>query len=235
MSVFVVWITSLIENQETVVVRGTGGTELSGRNWLYSRSWALVYRCSLICWSVVTVCQTLSAGAAEPQPDRWRLCCSTGGGDERVAFKFRARHAHWLTVTWQVTDGERPDCGCRSPDYRPVGRWGPWSLDGEGFARAAAALRSVCRQSTPSREPYRVTRHVMAGILISWTGGPAAEARRTDEGCCDDDVSPLHSTTRPDIDVTPRTDQPCKSARRNGRGECHRIMNDVVIRRATLY
>jgi len=29
---------------------------------------------------------------------------STGGGDERVAFKFGAGHAHWLTVTRHVTD-----------------------------------------------------------------------------------------------------------------------------------
>jgi len=52
---------------------------------------------------------------------------ATGGGDERVAFKFRARHAHRLTVTRQVADRQRRDCrrriiGCPVRSSKSAGR-----------------------------------------------------------------------------------------------------------------
>ena len=94
---------------------------------------------------------------------------STGGGDERVAFKFGAGHAHWLTVTRHVTDLQLRE---RRPDRdRPIiNTAGPRSA-GRSTVRVslerAPGLPPVCRQSTPSRERDRVTRNVTASILIS--------------------------------------------------------------------
>ena len=106
---------------------------------------------------------------------------STGGGDERVAFKFGAGHAHWLTVTRHVTDLQLRE---RRPDRdRPIiNTAGPRSA-GRSTVRVslerAPGLPPVCRQSTPSRERDRVTRNVTASILIGWAGGcSVAEAER---------------------------------------------------------
>ena len=184
-----------MESQETAV-SGRGGREISaGRIWLCSRSAyvssASAYH-SLICWSFCLFSPSQIAEDSAGRDSSTRF--ATGGGDERVAFKFRARHAHWLTVTRQVTDRQRSRLLAAAIAGLSVGRWGLRSVDGEGFARAGPALPPVCRQSTPSGERDRVTRHVTAGILISVAGSPAAEA----EAGRRDDVSTaaLNNTPR---------------------------------------
>ena len=113
----------------------------------------------------------------------WSTRFLMGGGDERVAFKFRARHAHRLTVTSHVTDRERRDC-------RPI--IGLSVVKGSTVRVSLGRARSPAGMSPINAQRGAGPRHVTASssaLLLKPGGRRRSEAGRR--------VTAVHSTNAP--------------------------------------